>query len=247
MLSRSGAFHSVHLLSLSGAQGADEVLPIRCPTVRIICHSSVLVSLSTTCACFPSGIIHKALRVAVIHGFQVQLFLTECVRVPDYRPPVCTLSGKAGHLKSGVASFSLGVETCLPALPAPRSEDQNMDRMGFPVIPSSPVSHLSTLVPGSWLSPGVQGQSSSYVAEHGVPVRFLQARGVVQVTLAPRANRSGKSVRSRLQPFCRASSCFLRCPVITLILPDLTLDTDLLALWGRGSCSIFRSDLAQCA
>lgn len=128
-----------------------------------------------------------------------------------------------------------------------RSEDLNLGRLGFPGIPSSPVSHLSALVLGSWLSPGVQGQPSSYMAEHGVPVRFLQARGVVQVTLAPCANRSGKSVRSRLQPFCRASSCFLRCPVITLILPDLTLDTDLLALLGRGSCSIFRSDLAQCA
>lgn len=246
MLSGSGAFRSIRRHTLSGAQGADEALPIHCPTVGIFCLSSVLACFSASSAC----------------PFRAQTQATSsrhATRVPNsivldclYPRPRLSKTRSLPRGESGPTLVRCGVvqplgrnlSARLACAPIRRSGPRQRGLSGHPVRASLASFRVDPRVPAPARGPR---SASSRVAEHGVPGWFLHARGAMHVTLAPRANRSGISVRSRLQPSCRASSCFLWCPVITLTLPDLALDTDPLALWGRRSCSIFRSDLAQCA
>lgn len=89
-----------------------------------------------------------------------------------------------------------------------------------PAFPASPAGFRPGLVPGCGC------RLARRKAEHGVPVRFA-ANGVWCWSCTPRANRSGLTVRSRLQPCCRLSSCLLRCPVVTPTLPFPASDSGL--------------------
>jgi hypothetical protein len=87
--------------------------------------------------------------------------------------------GIAGSLGSGVASSSLGFETCLPVLSASRSENQGLNSPGVPVVPSSPSLHLCASTLASGHVPGLGDQRRGLWRNTGFRCGFLQSRGVL--------------------------------------------------------------------
>lgn len=146
--------------------------------------------------------------------------------------------GRFSRVRCGVVQPRVrNLSACPARFPIRKSGPGQSGRSGRPVLA---IAASLCLNPRVRACAGARGSASRPLAEHGVPVRLPAIEGVFCMKQAPRANRNGKSVRPRLQPSCRASSCFLRCPEITLTCRDLASDTDLVALSGRRSISIVR-------
>ncbi len=170
-LSGSGAVRSFCQRSLSGTQGSDEVLPIRRPTFRII-RSRMYHSAFPHPASDPSreqsqGASRR--RNTWISSPVVLDCLWPRSRLSKTR---ASQMGTAGSLGSGVASSSLGFETCLPLavrFPIRGSGPGQAGRSGHPVF--AIMTPLCT-DPGILACAWGPGSASRHLAEHEVPARL---------------------------------------------------------------------------